>query len=91
MDCHPGRHLQRAGGGTSLKLLEFESQASGEPIMTTTAKLYYLAATLAISALVITVVDGGFSPNEYFHVGFLTVMAAGMVWLGSRNKPKMPD
>lgn len=55
--------------------------------MTTTAKLYYLAAILAVIALTINLVDEGFTSDEYFHVGFLAVMAIALFLLGRRGQP----
>ena len=58
--------------------------------MTTRAKLYYLAAGLALTAAAITVFKDGFVAEEYVYVGILAVMVAVLYWLGSKE-PKRAD
>ncbi|HXH00245.1 MAG TPA: hypothetical protein VNI79_07520 [Sphingomicrobium sp.] len=53
--------------------------------------LYYLASTLAMTAVMIIIIDGGFTSDEHFRIGFLSFMAIIMVWQGSRQKPKPAD
>lgn len=56
--------------------------------MTTRAKLYYLAAGLALTAAAITAIKDGFAANGYFYVGFLVAVAVVLYWLGSRERMK---
>jgi hypothetical protein len=57
--------------------------------MKSSGKMYYLAAALALIAVLITVIRDGFTSNEYLHVGFMTVLVALMVWLGRREGTKL--
>lgn len=56
--------------------------------MTTRAKLYYLAAGLAVTAAAVTAFKDGFAADEYFYVGFLVAVAVLLYWLGSREPKK---
>jgi hypothetical protein len=58
----------------------------GENEMADSAKLYFMAAALALIAALVIVAKEGFTPDERFRVGFLIAMAAGLFWLGSRAR-----
>lgn len=58
--------------------------------MTTRAKLYYLAAGLALTAAAVTAFKDGFAADEYFYVGFLVAVTVLLYWMGSKV-PKKAD